>query len=166
MSGPLRRPCCGKRMPDTPGRSPARTEERFTLLWYFHGSVAAMGSLFPRFPMCNSSIICSVRAFVCFVQQIVLLTLSRSYKSGQFQISPAASPEILHHTLWRTWLFIAYSDERWLYYQFSLPHLYILSLEGWEKIHFELGSERVNNQRYEILRELLDDLHHFETIFF
>ena len=23
-----------------------------------------------------------------------------------------------------TWLFIAYSDERWLYYQFSLPHLY------------------------------------------
>ena len=33
-------------------------------------------------------------------------------KSDQFQISPAASPEILHHTVWRTWLFIAYSDER------------------------------------------------------
>ena len=46
-------------------------------------------------------------------------------KSDQFQISPAASPAILHHTVWRTRLFIAYSDERWLYYQFSLPHLYI-----------------------------------------
>ena len=32
-------------------------------------------------------------------------------KSDQFQISPANSPEILHHTVWRTWLFIAYSDE-------------------------------------------------------
>ena len=29
-------------------------------------------------------------------------------KSDQCQISPAASPEILHHTVWRTWLFIAY----------------------------------------------------------
>ena len=46
-------------------------------------------------------------------------------KSDQCQISPVASPEILHHTVWRTWLFLAYSDERWLYYQFSLPHLYI-----------------------------------------
>ena len=51
-------------------------------------------------------------------------------KSDQVQISPAASPEIWHHTVWRTWLFIAYSDERWLYYQFSLPHLYIFSIKG------------------------------------
>ena len=28
-------------------------------------------------------------------------------KSDQFQISPAASPEILPHTVWRTWPFIA-----------------------------------------------------------
>ena len=27
------------------------------------------------------------------------------------------------------WLFVAYTDERWLYYQFTLPHLYI-SLVG------------------------------------
>ena len=33
-------------------------------------------------------------------------------KSDQFQISPVASPVTLHHTVWRTWLFIAYSDER------------------------------------------------------
>ena len=46
-------------------------------------------------------------------------------KSDQFQISPAASPEIYHHTVRRTWLFIAYSDGRWSYYQFSLPYLHI-----------------------------------------
>ena len=49
-------------------------------------------------------------------------------KSDQFRICPAASPEILHHTVRRTWLFIvAYSDERLLYFyqEFSLPHLYI-----------------------------------------
>ena len=48
-------------------------------------------------------------------------------KSDQCQISPAASPEMLHHTVWRLWRFIAYSDERWSYYQFSLPHLFISS---------------------------------------
>ena len=49
-------------------------------------------------------------------------------KSDHFQIYPAVSPEILHYTVWRTWLFIAYSDERWLCYQVSLPHLYIYPL--------------------------------------
>ena len=43
-------------------------------------------------------------------------------ESDQFQISPTASPGISHYTAWRTWLFIAYSDDRWLYYQFSLHH--------------------------------------------
>ena len=62
-------------------------------------------------------------------------------KSDQCQISPAASPEILHHTVRRTWLFITYSDEKWLYYKFSLPHLYIFSLKGWENVLFELGRE-------------------------
>ena len=46
-------------------------------------------------------------------------------KSDQFKICPAASPEILHHTVWITWLFIANSDQILSYYQFSLPHLYI-----------------------------------------
>ena len=36
-------------------------------------------------------------------------------KSDQYQSYPAASPEILQRTVWRTWVFIAYSDERWLY---------------------------------------------------
>ena len=56
-------------------------------------------------------------------------------KSDQCQISPAASPNILQHTAWRTWLFIAYSDERWLYYQFSKPHSYISSWKGRENVH-------------------------------
>ena len=34
-------------------------------------------------------------------------------ESDQCQISHPAPPEILHHTVRRTWLFIAYSDERW-----------------------------------------------------
>ena len=32
------------------------------------------------------------------------------------------------HTVCRTWLLIAHSDERWLYYQFSLHHWHIFSL--------------------------------------
>ena len=64
-------------------------------------------------------------------------------ESDQCQISPVASPEILHHTVWRTWLFIACSDARWLYYQLSLPSVIQLSLQGWENAVFELGSERV-----------------------
>ena len=66
-------------------------------------------------------------------------------KSDQCQISPAASPEIRHHTVWRTWLCTAYSDEWRLYNHFSLPHLYISSLKGWENERFELGSGRVKS---------------------
>ena len=46
-------------------------------------------------------------------------------KSDQCQLSPAASPVILCHTLWRTWLFISLltPDKRLLYYQFSLLSL-------------------------------------------
>ena len=50
-----------------------------------------------------------------------------SQKSDHFQTSPTPSPEIFYHTVWRTWLFVAYSDERW-FYHFSLPHLYIFHL--------------------------------------
>ena len=64
-------------------------------------------------------------------------------KSDRSNNSPAASPAILHHTVWRIWLFIACSDERWLHYQFSLCHAYICLWEGWENALFELGSERV-----------------------
>ena len=62
-------------------------------------------------------------------------------KSDQRQISPVASAETLQHAVW-TWLFIASSDERGLYYQFSLPRLYIFSLKCWEDVLFALRSAR------------------------
>ena len=68
-------------------------------------------------------------------------------ESDQCQNSPAASQEIWHHTVWRTWLFIAYSDEKWLYYNFSLYHSYNHFLKGWENTLFELRSERVNLEK-------------------
>ena len=55
--------------------------------------------------------------------------------------SPAASPGILHHTVWRTWLCIAYSDERCLYYQSLTTSLSIhFSFKGRENVPFELRS--------------------------
>ena len=51
-----------------------------------------------------------------------------------YQISPAASAEIFQHTAWITSLFVANSDERWLYCQFSLPNIYIFSLKCWENV--------------------------------
>ena len=60
-------------------------------------------------------------------------------KSDQYQISPAASPEIYHQTVRKICLFMAYSDDRWSYYQFSLLHPYIFSLEVRENVLFELS---------------------------
>ena len=42
-----------------------------------------------------------------------------SSSSDQYQDSLPASPEILHHTVWRTWLPVAYPDKRCLYYRNS-----------------------------------------------
>ena len=68
-------------------------------------------------------------------------------KSDQCQISPAVSPEILHPTVWRTWLFIACWDERW--YQFFQPHLYMSLIRGWENIIlWGLWSEMVEKEIY------------------
>ena len=62
-------------------------------------------------------------------------------KSDQFQISPAASREFFHHTVWKTFVRLD-SDERWLYYQFSLPQFLIYLQKDWNVL-FELGSERI-----------------------
>ena len=62
-------------------------------------------------------------------------------KSDQFLMSPTAAPEICHQTVWRTWLFIAYSKMT------TLPILTTsrihFSLKGWEDVLFELGNERL-----------------------
>ena len=52
---------------------------------------------------------------------------SQEWSISNFTCSLARN--ITPHSLWRTWLFIAYSEERWLYYRFSPPYLYI-SLKG------------------------------------
>ena len=62
-------------------------------------------------------------------------------KSAQFQTSPAASPVILHHTVRRTWLFIAYSDERWLLLPILTISLIHFSLKGWENVLFAPGND-------------------------
>ena len=68
-------------------------------------------------------------------------------KSDRCKISPAASPVILHHTVWRTWLFIAHSDGRWLYYQLSLYLTCAFLLKSWGECMFlNLGVKGLNNQ--------------------
>ena len=81
-------------------------------------------------------------------KNVKLYTLFNPFtpESDQCQNSPAASQEIWHHTVWRTWLFIAYSDEKWLYYKFLLHHSYNRFLKGWENTLFELRSERVKTE--------------------
>ena len=64
-------------------------------------------------------ILCSFSRRCMFVV-LLLLTLSLP-RVINCQSSPIASPEILHHTVWRTWLFVPYSDKRWLYYQCPVP---------------------------------------------
>ena len=64
-------------------------------------------------------------------------------KSDQVQISPVASPVILHHTVWRTWLFIAYSDWKMILVPVLTTSLIHFSWKGWENVLFELGIERV-----------------------
>ena len=63
-------------------------------------------------------------------------------KSDQVQISPVASPVILHHTVWRTWLFIAYSDWKMILVPVLTTSLIHFSWKGWENVLFELGIER------------------------
>ena len=55
-------------------------------------------------------------------------------KSDQFQISPAASPEILHHTVWRTWLCIAYSRWKIIILPILTTSLILFSLKSWENV--------------------------------
>ena len=67
----------------------------------------------------NLSIVCNGIFLARQWGKLILITLGservRTFntftpKSDQFQISPVASPVIVHHTVWRTWISIAYSD--------------------------------------------------------
>ena len=65
-------------------------------------------------------------------------------KSDQFQISPAASPVIIHHIVWRIQLFIALLRCKIILLPILTTSLIYCSLKGCENVLFELGSERVN----------------------
>ena len=93
--------------------------------------------------LCREALSCSLISSFPIALQTIELWI-KAAENDQFQISPAASTEILQHTVWRTWLFIADSYERWLHYQFSLPPLYISLLKVGRILRFELRSERVN----------------------
>ena len=78
-------------------------------------------------------------------QFIKLLTLSLP-RGNQFQISPAASPGILHRPIWITWLFIATQmKDDYTTNSNNLTYIHF-SLKGWENVLFELGSECISNQ--------------------
>ena len=68
-------------------------------------------------------------------------------KSDQVQISPVASPVILRHTVWRTWLFIAYSDWKMILVPVLTTSLIHFSWKGCENVLFELGIARVNERQ-------------------
>ena len=57
-------------------------------------------------------------------------------KSDQLQISPAASPEIKHHLVWRTWLFIAYAQMKDDYTTNSHFITKYISLQKVGRMHF------------------------------
>ena len=48
-------------------------------------------------------------------------------KSDQCQLSPVALPEIECHTVWRTWLSIAYSDERYTTNSHYIPYIFLFN---------------------------------------
>ena len=58
--------------------------------------------------------------------------------ADQCQISPAASSEFSHHTVWRTWLLIAYSHMKDDYTTNSHYLTYTFLFKNWEDVLFEL----------------------------
>ena len=57
-------------------------------------------------------------------------------KSDHFQISSAASPEILHQTVWRTWLFISLLRWKMIILPILTTSLIHFSSKGWEQVPF------------------------------
>ena len=72
-------------------------------------------------------------------------------KSDQVQISHEASPEILHHTVWRTSLFIVDSDWKKIIVPILTTSLIHFSLKGWENVLFELRCESSSSHLVPIL---------------
>ena len=62
------------------------------------------------------------------------------------EINTSNDTRNIHHTVWRIWLFIAYSADRIIILPFLTTSLIHFSLKGWENVLFELGGGRVNNR--------------------
>ena len=82
-----------------------------------------------------------LRGYCAFDSKLCFNSLSYWNPTSNYQISPAASPEILHHKVRKTWLFIPY---RW-----EIVILPILtttthfSLKRWENVLYEPRSGKV-----------------------
>ena len=59
-------------------------------------------------------------------------------KSDQFQISPSASPEILHHTVWRTWLLTMLCGRKTIMLPILATSPIHFLLKSWENVLFKL----------------------------
>ena len=77
-----------------------------------------------------------------WTSSICLVVKPGCWQLDQIQIPPAASSEILHHTVWKTWLFIAYSWWKMIILAIPATSLIHFSLIGLENVLFGLGSER------------------------
>ena len=66
-----------------------------------------------------SPTLCWIFSFTCTVDG------AQRYPRYHVQLQSINQYNVSNSTVWRTWLFIVYSNERWSYYQFSLPHLCI-----------------------------------------
>ena len=98
---------------------------------------------------------CTIYSSDCECSPVLNCSLVPSWKSGlqalnpftpksdQFQISPAASPVIIHHIVWRIQLFIALLRCKIIILPILTTSLIYCSLKGCENVLFELGSERV-----------------------
>ena len=78
-------------------------------------------------------------------------------KSDQFQISPVAPTEILHHIVWRTWPFMAHSEGRRLYHrQILTTSLIHFSLKGWENVlvHCSILTVFFPQEQFTAMRDL------------
>ena len=94
------------------------------------------------------------------VSKICILSL-HWYEGDQSQISPAASRNITSRTMKNIWLFIAHSDQRWWYFQFSLPNLHVLSWKCWKNVlsylHFREAKDRqgIDDFGFDLLGQVL-----------
>ena len=74
------------------------------------------------------------------------------FSSKSDQISPAASSEILHHAIWRTWPFIAPLIWKWIILPIHIPQLIRFSLEVGRMYFLNLGVKGLKHETLWVVR--------------